>query len=137
MGEVRTKIKLVNSADLSNSRRGLITAEQVRSLIEDALVDTGAVRCAIPYSVMESLGVDIVSDAIAEYANGSTERVGLTEAIIFQIDDRNTVEEAFVLGDEVIIGQTVLEKLDLFIDNKGKKLIPNPKHPESSISKMK
>ena len=41
------------------------------------------------------------------------------------------------LGDEVIIGQTVLEKLDLFVDCIHQRVVPNPAHPDQPVSKVK
>ena len=48
---------------------------------------------------------------------GRTEAVSVTEPLVVEIDGRDTLEEALILGDEVLIGQTVLEKLDLFVDS--------------------
>jgi len=42
-----------------------------------------------------------------------------------------------VLGDEVIIGQTILEVLDLQVDYRNQKLIPNPAHPDQPVVKIK
>lgn len=50
---------------------------------------------------------------------------------------RDTMEEALVLGDEVLIGQTVLEKLDLLADCARQRLVPNPAHPDQPVSKVK
>jgi hypothetical protein len=50
---------------------------------------------------------------------------------------RDTMEEALVLGNEVLIGQTILEKLDLLADCARQRLIPNPEHPEQPVSKVK
>ena len=50
---------------------------------------------------------------------------------------RETLEEALILGDEVLIGQTVLEKLDLWIDCMNQKLVPNPAHPDQPVTKVK
>ena len=44
---------------------------------------------------------------------------------------------SLILGDEVLMGQTVLEKLDLFVDSRGRRLVPNPAHPDQSITKVK
>ena len=41
----------------------------------------------------------------------------------------NTLEEALVLGDEVLVGQTVLEKLDLLADCANGRVLPNPAIP--------
>jgi hypothetical protein len=37
----------------------------------------------------------------------------------------------------VLIGQTVLEKLDLLADCAGRRLIPNPKHPDQPVSMVR
>jgi len=42
MGKIMTRMKLSNSADLENVRRGLMKPEEVRSVELEALVDTGA-----------------------------------------------------------------------------------------------
>ena len=76
-------------------------------------------------------------EATAEYANGYKEKVDLSEGILFEIDDRVCIDEAFILGDEVLLGQTVLEKMDLLVDCNTNKLIGNPKHPEGPVSKIK
>ena len=50
---------------------------------------------------------------------------------------RHTNEEALVLGDEVIIGQTILEKMDLLVDCRERRLLPNPAHPDQPVLKVK
>lgn len=47
------------------------------------------------------------------------------------------MEDALVLGDEVIIGQTALEKMDIFVDPINRRVIPNPAHPDQPVSKVK
>ena len=61
----------------------------------------------------------------------------MTEPLVIELGGRDTLEEALVLGDEVIIGQTVLEKLDLFVDCINQRVIPNPAHPDQPVSKVK
>ena len=41
------------------------------------------------------------------------------------------------LGDEVILGQTVLEKLDVLADCARQRLVPNPEHPDQPVSKIR
>jgi hypothetical protein len=74
---------------------------------------------------------------MAQYADGRQEALEVTEPLIVDIDGRDTVEEALVLGDEVLIGQTILEKLDLFVDCAGRRLVPNPDHPDQPVTKIK
>jgi clan AA aspartic protease len=137
MGEVRTEAKLTNAFDESLVRRGQLQPDKVRSYEADALVDTGAVRTVLPAHVVQQLGVYIVGQRVAEYADGRKDTVGVTEPIEIDINGRTTFDEALVLGDEVIIGQTVLEKLDLLVDYANQKLIPNPAHPDQPVTKVK
>lgn len=137
MGEVRVKVKLTNSYDESRRQRGDIGKDEVRRYEADALVDTGAVSSVIPANVMKILGLLSRGERVAEYADGRKDIVELTEPIIFDIIGRETEEGAMVLGDEVIIGQTILEVLDLQVDCREQKLIPNPAHPDQPVVKIK
>lgn len=74
---------------------------------------------------------------MAEYADGRKDVVGVTSPLLIEWEGRNTVEEALILGDEVLIGQTVLEKLDLHVDCASNRLIPNPAHPDQPVTKVK
>ncbi|MBO1350597.1 MAG: clan AA aspartic protease [Hormoscilla sp. GUM202] len=137
MGEVRAKVKLTNAVDESLVRRGQLTEDQVRVYEADALVDTGAVRSVIPIHVVERLGLTIRGQRVAEYADVRQDTVGVTEGVLIEWDGRDTLEEALVLGDEVLIGQTVLEKLDVLVDSVNQRLITNPAHPDQPVSKIK
>lgn len=137
MGAIRVKVRLVSSYDEMRVRRGELAADQMRSCETEALVDTGAVRTVIPLQVQQQLGLATRNQATAEYADGRKETVGVTEPVIFEIMHRNTLEEALVLGTEVLIGQTVLEKLDLWADCAGQRLVPNPAHPDQAVSMVK
>ena len=137
MGEIRVKVLLTNASDETAHRRRKLKKSAIRRFEADALVDTGAVRSVIPVHVMQALGVMSRGDRVAEYADGRKETVAITESIIFDVMGRDTLEEALVLGDEVLIGQTVLEKLDLLADCANHRLIPNPAHPDQPVSKVK
>jgi clan AA aspartic protease len=137
MGEIRAKVLLTNSMDEALHRRKKLKKSQVRRYEADAMVDTGTVRPFIPAHVMQQLGVMSRGDRVAEYADGRKDTVPVTEPIIFEILGRDTQSEALVLGDEVLIGQTILEQLDLLADCANRRLIPNPAHPDQPVSKVK
>jgi clan AA aspartic protease len=137
MGEVRVKARLTNAVDEALVRRGALRPEQVRTYEVDALVDTGAVRVILPTHVASRLGLGMRGQRLAEYADGRKDTVNVTEPIVVEIEGRDTLEEALVLGDEVLIGQTVLEKLDLFVDCKRRRLVGNPAHPDQPVTKVK
>jgi len=137
VGEVRVKVKLTNAVDEALVRRGLLTADKIRRYEANAMVDTGAIRSVLPIHVVHQLGLFTVGKARATYANDSTEDVDVTEVVGIDINGRRTTEETLVLGSEVLIGQTVLESLDLQVDCANHRVIPNPAHPDQPLIKIK
>ena len=133
MGEVRVTVRLTNAADETNARHGLIKKEDVRSVETQALVDIGAVRCVMPAKIAERLGLGIPARRHAQYADGRSEEVGVTEPVRIDLENRPTYEDCLVLGDEMLIGQTALESTDLLVDCVNGRLVPNPAHPNSIV----
>lgn len=133
MGEIRAKVKLANAVDTALVSMGRMASEDVRRLEVEAIVDTGAVASILPVHVVEQLGLIIRAHRVAKYADGRNETVGVTTPVLWEILNRDTVEEALVLGDEVLIGQTILEKLDLLADCHEQRLIPHPARPNQPV----
>ncbi|MGI8668870.1 MAG: retroviral-like aspartic protease family protein [Aridibacter sp.] len=133
MGEVRVTVKLTNATDLALSRRGKLDKNDVRFYEADAMVDTGSVQTVIPYDVVSALGLQTPEKRGVEYADGRNEIVPVTEAILIEVSNRRTSDEAVVLGEEILIGQTILEKVDLHIDYAKQVVIPNPAHPITKV----
>lgn len=136
MGEIRVEVALTNAVDVANAGSGLISSEQIRSAVVKAVVDTGAVRSVIPESTLATIGAAVRGSQTIRYADGREETLRLTSPILFEIQGRSTADEALVLGDEVLIGQTVLEKLDLLADCANQRLVPNPAHPNGPVSRV-
>lgn len=136
MGEVRVTVRLVNTSDEGLMRRGQLAAEHVRSVEVDAMVDTGCIQLAVPPWILEALGLQVMGSLCVELADGRLAELPTTEPIRVFIEDRNTAEDALVLGDEVLIGQTVLEKTDLYVDCATQRLVPNPKHPDGPVVRV-
>jgi clan AA aspartic protease len=137
MGEVRAQVALTNIIDEERADIGEIAVHDIRTYDADALIDTGAVASAIPVHVVEMLGLKSRRRRVVELADGSQQIVDVVEGLRFRILNRDTTDEAFVIGDEVLIGQTVLEKLDLLVDCAGRQLTPHPDHPDQPVLKLK
>lgn len=137
MGAVRTNVKLINVIDQALVSRGLLAPHLLRECETQALVDTGALTLVIPPQIAEQLGLRILGQQIARYANGFEEPIGVTEPVTIVCEGRRTSLEALVVGDEVLIGQVVLELLDLLRDCKNQRLIPNPTNPDYPVAIIK
>ena len=131
----RVKVRLTTGADEILARQGKLETAQVRSVETDAMVDTGAVRCVIPRELAARLGVMLQAGKTVAYADGRSEVVPFAGPILFDIEGRDTYDDAYVLGDEVLIGQTVLEKMDLLVDCARQRLVPA--HPDGPVNKLK
>src|SRR5256712_7787738 len=136
MGEVRVSVKLANVADMASVAAGTLDPSAVRTVEADALVDTGAVRSCVPRPLLDRLGVQPIGHTMVEYASGQKEAVGIAYGVLFDILHRQSSDDALVLGDEVLIGQTLLEKMDLLVHCAGQRLVPNPAHPDISPNKL-
>ena len=136
-GEVRVKVRITNSADTQAAQAGRLSPDKVRSLEAGALVDTGAVRSCVPAPLLERLGICPYEQRIVEYADGRKDSVGIADGVRFEIMHRKSSDDALALGDEVLIGQTLLEKMDLLVDCARQRVVPNPAHPDVEVSKVK
>ncbi|MBW4679375.1 MAG: retroviral-like aspartic protease family protein [Microcoleus vaginatus WJT46-NPBG5] len=137
MGAVRIQVKLTNAIDEALVSRGLLAPDLLRECETPALVDTGALSLVIPAKMVERLGLRIRGQRMVQYADGREEIVGATEPIIIDCQGRQTVGEALITGDEVLIGQVVLEQLDFLVDCKNQRLIPNPANPNYPVAMIK
>ena len=129
MGEGLIKVRIINATDEENARRGLMTADQVRSVEAMALVDAGATRTVISEDVASRVGITARTQLPIQFGDGRIELVDLGGPLLVELEGRSTVDEAFIVGDQVLIGQTVLEKLNLLVDCQQQRLIPHPRHP--------
>jgi clan AA aspartic protease len=136
MGAVRIKVKLTNAIDEALVSRGMLNPNMLQVYETEALVDTGAVRTVLPMSIVQQLGLRIRGQQIAQYANGMEESIGVTEPVIIELEGRETTEATLVTGNTVLIGQTVLETLDLLVDCKNQRLTPNPEHPNYPVLRI-
>ena len=135
MGEVTVLVKLTNYVDRELADRGQDIVP--RTLEIRAVVDTGAVRSVIPASVAEQLGVRVRPGRMTTLADGRQVSGGVAQGIVFEIMGREAEEEAIVLGNEVLIGQTTLESTDLVVDCRSQEVRPNPEHPDGPVWKVR
>jgi len=139
MSEVVVEVELENFGDRYTFESGFIKAEQIRSVKRKALVDTGAVMVMLPQDLVEELGLRITRKVIVTYANEEKEERDVASVLNLKIGKRNMNIDCLVgpPNSELIIGQIVLEELDLIVDCKEKTLSPRPESPYLPLLKLK
>ncbi len=120
MGKVIEKLKLNNFSDPS------------KTVEIDAIIDSGATMLALPQNVIEQLDLRKVRDVKVRYANNHVADKAIYGVVALELKGRtgNFDVSAENVGSPPLVGQVVLEILDLLIDCKGRKLVPNPESPE-------
>lgn len=128
MGEVRTKCLIGNPLDL-----------HVKPLEVDALVDTGSVMPLLGKDIVDKLGAQITRRAVVTLADDTSLEMDVAGPISVEIGDRRSYFECLVgpVLAEPLIGQVVLEVLDLIVDPVKKTLAPRPESPAYPSYKLK
>jgi clan AA aspartic protease len=139
MGEIITKIELENYLDRVLLEDKKIKKSEVRSFKMNALVDTGAVMLMLPQDVVEKLGLRTIRTAIVTYADERKETRNIAGGLFIRIGDRETVSTCIVgpPNSEALIGQIIMEELDLIPDPLLRTLHPRPESPIYPSLKMK
>lgn len=91
----------------------------------------------MPSFVVQQLGLQLIGKKNAELADGTIVTLDVTEPVDVHIDGRIVTLEALMTGNEVLIGQMVLEATDMQVDCANQRLIPNPAHPDQPVLKLK
>jgi clan AA aspartic protease len=105
------------------------------SLEVQALVDSGASYLCIPESVARQLGFDTteVYSIRMRLADASAIDVPVVAPIRIDFENRSCTMDAYVLGDEPLIGVIPIEALDCIIDPSNQRLVVNPKNPDFAV----
>ena len=129
MGEITVNVTLENPNDRAVFERGYGEESAIRRSSLDAIVDTGAVMLVLPQNVVERLGLEIRQQAGRRLAGPLTIRIG-----------NRFMSTDCVVGpplSEPLIGQIVLEALDLIADCTNRTLTPRPESPDCPLLKLK
>ena len=136
MGRFAVEVELANDEDLVRAKAGLIRPEEVRRMKIRGVVDSGATRLVIPQSVARQLGLEIVGNARARYADGRVADRATAKRVNLSYGGRDSVFNAIVepARESVLVGAIVLEDLDFLIDCTNQRLVP--RDPDRIVSEI-
>ena len=135
MGKVVTKAWLRNNQDLTRLADGRIAVEQVRQQEQELIVDTGARAVGLPLTITEQLGLPPTRKVTVMLSDGSRQERQLYGELRVQVGDRDDVFSCVAKpeGAPLLLGQIVLEALDLVVDYGRQRLISNPEAPDGMM----
>lgn len=139
MGEIRVKVLLENDGDLFMSAQGKLGKKKIRAAEIDAVVDTGAVMTLLPQDLVEKLGLRVLDKSIVILADERKVELDRAGTLMLTIAGRRMATDCLVgpPGSEALVGQLVLEALDLICDPARRTLTPRPESPYLPTLKMK
>ena len=132
-----TRIEIANLKDMNLAEVGVINPEQIRRVtVEDAVVDTGATRLALPKPLIEQLGLTPVRSTRSLTTNGVVERTVYSPVEFTVLGRTDNIQVTDLPANvPVLVGHVILELLDLCLDIK-KGLIYNPDHDDEWIEDL-
>lgn len=139
VGKVVVDFELTNAGDEEMVRRKQMKPDAVRRIrVQGAIVDTGSTVLSIPEELIKQLGLSVLRQAWSIYADGRREpRNVYGNATIHLMGRTDTVTVlAGHKGQPPLLGQIPLEGLDLHVDCKHQRLIPNPESPDMPLYTM-
>jgi len=139
MGEVRVRVTMRNFVDVALAERGSGRIEDIPTSHLDCLVDTGALMVLLPEDEVGKFGLSRGGRVIVTYADDRREELSVARGLEVSLLGRSMVTDC-VIGPplcEPLIGQLVLEELDLIVDCARNTLGPRPESPNLPLLKLK
>ena len=139
MGEIVALMELENTVDRDNASDGLRDESAVRRATVEGVVDTGAVMLMLPEDVVGRLGLRTRRQVAVTYANEYREIREVAGPVTVHIGNRFMNADCIVglPSSEPLIGQIVLEALDLVADCANRTVGPRPESPDTPVLKLK
>jgi len=128
-------IRLVNSDDEAQVRRGFATDAQVRAVEIEAVVRTSASMLILPGDVVSRLGLVQQGYRKVRYPDGRIATLPWVGGIRITVLGRDAAVNALVdaVGTTPVIGHVPLTALDLHVDPESGDLRPDPASPNGPL----
>ena len=124
IGKILTALTVKNRIDAGAAERGLIPADQVRSItLQNVVVDTGATTLCLPPEVISQLGLKLLKEVDVATANGFSKARIFRDADISLLGRAGTFECLELPGGrDPLLGVIPLEALGIELDLQNQKL---------------
>lgn len=130
MGKTLAKVKMWNVMDEDKVERG-----EVEPLEIEVQIDNGATTTVITQEVVEKLNLKKTGKTRVRYADERRAEREIVMGLRIAIMGRDSECRAILEPKRKmpLIGQIILEDLDLWIDSKNGRLISNPESPDMPL----
>jgi predicted aspartyl protease len=136
MGRFSVEFEVANGRDIMQVELGQLSADKVRRVRMQGVVDPGATRLMLPTRVVKKLGLPVIQKIPVRYADGRNARRDLVDYARVYLQGRQGLVDAIAEPKRktALIGAFVLEVLDFLVDCQKQRLVPrDPKHIMAEI----
>jgi clan AA aspartic protease len=137
MGMVYADIELLNGDDVALHRRSFIAEDEIRRIVVNMTVDSGAIMLSINEEIRQALGLPVIDYRPSQLADGTRIELPVAGSVIVRYAGRFCTTNALVLpGDsDPLLGAIPMEEMDLWISPA--RNILTPVHPEGPVMSLR
>ena len=110
-------------------RLGNFAKPDLEEITVNAVADTGAIELVIPEHVAIRLQLSELKPRELRLADGTRKLVRYGAPVKIQLMGRDCVTGAIIMGDAVLLGAVPMELMDLVVDPRTRRVVPNPENP--------
>ena len=118
MGIVYTELRLANAA-----------RPDLEELTVSAVAETGAIDLVIPEHIAIQLQLTELKPRELRMADGVRRLVRYAGPIKVEMAGRDCFTSAAIMGDQVLLGAVPMEQMDVVVDPRTRRVVPNPDNP--------
>jgi clan AA aspartic protease len=118
MGIVYADLRLANGAK-----------PELEEIAVNAVANTGAVDLVIPEHIAIQLQLTELKPRELRMADGGRRMVRYAGPVKVEMAGRDCFTSAAIIGDQVLLGAVPMEQMDLVVDPRTRRVIPNPENP--------
>ena len=134
MGKVIEKITVRNWGDIELAAAGARKLPP-RCVATEALVDTDAGLFYLQRGLVKRLGLRPIDKVMSRTMSNRVEERRVCSPVELLLAGRTGLFRVVEIPDELpnLIGQIPLEELDLVVDLRKRRVMPNPEHPDGPL----
>jgi len=108
--------------------------QELEEISVNAVVDTGAMELVVPEHVAIQLQLTDLKTREVLLADGTRKTVRFAGPIKVEMQGRDCVTAAIVMGDQVLLSAIPMKTMDVIVHPRTQQLVPNPDSPNIPVS---
>ncbi len=106
---------------------------ELEEIAANAIVDTGAIDLVVPEHIAIQLQLTDLKPRELHLADGTRKMVRYAGPVKIETQGHDCVMGAAVMGDRVLLGAVPMDQMDVVIDPRTLKVVPNPESPNVPV----